>query len=74
MKDYLFQHSPTTILTQAVSPRPPQPGKLGDKDKERQFGGGEQRMYTWVGQCEDMDRGVGTWRRHMPSLGHGEQV
>jgi hypothetical protein len=50
MKEYLFQHSLRTILTQAVSSRPPQPGKGGKKTKNVSLGGGTA-TYVHLGWC-----------------------
>ena len=53
--EYLFQHSLCTILTQAVSPRPPQPGKGGTNTENVSLGGdssvcthGLVHVKTWI--------------------------
>jgi hypothetical protein len=50
------------------------PAKQGAKKEERQLKGREQGMFSWVGRCEGMEGGRGTWSRHVQSLGQGEQV
>ena len=55
MEKYLFQHSLCTIVTQAVSPWPPQPGKGETKHKTVSLGGGSTvcthgfvKLDTWI--------------------------
>ena len=64
MKEYLFQHSLRTILTQAVSSRPPQPGKGGKKTKNVSLGGDSN-------VCTPRLVHVKTW---IEGWGHGEGI
>ena len=50
------------------------PAKQGGKKEERQLRGREQGMFSWVGTCEGIGGGGGTWSRHVRSLVQGEQV
>ena len=50
------------------------PAKQGGKKEERQLRGRDQGMFSWVGTCEGMGGGGGTWSRHVRSLVQGEQV